>query len=100
MKAFPRVPLSRAEFFHRLFGIKSLLSWIYLKSLKTRFSWYLYVSHWEVCNYVKLKECLSQEVAHLGFLLQFRFDISRHFNHVNVYFSNSYIVTAIFFKCF
>ena len=44
MKAFPRVPLSRAEFFHRLFDIKSLLSWIYLKSLKMRFSWYLRIA--------------------------------------------------------
>lgn len=36
--------LSWAEFFHRLFGIKSLLWWLYLKSLKTRFSWYLRIA--------------------------------------------------------
>ena len=44
MKAFPHVHLSRAEFFHRLFGIKSLLSWLYLKSLKMGFSWYLRIT--------------------------------------------------------
>ena len=50
---------------------------------------------------VKLKECLSKEVAHLGFLLQFRFDnISRHFHHVNMYFLNSYIVTALLSNAF
>lgn len=46
MIAFPHVPLSRVRFFHRLFCIESLLSWLYLKSLKTRFSRYLLPEFW------------------------------------------------------
>ena len=59
---------------------------------------YLGISDWKVCNYVQLKESLSKEVTHLGFLLQFRFNnISRGFHHVNMnFFFNIYSSSNFF----